>query len=63
VARLSVVRNNAEWHVVQRPGRDCAYALDDLPRPVDGADWYYVRAVQEDGHMAWSSPVWVEAAR
>jgi hypothetical protein len=24
------------------------------------ADWYYVRAVQANGQMAWSSPIWVE---
>lgn len=23
------------------------------------ADWYYVRATQHNGHMAWSSPIWV----
>jgi hypothetical protein len=23
------------------------------------ADWYYVRVTQHNGHMAWSSPVWV----
>jgi len=23
-------------------------------------DWYYVRVVQRNGHLAWSSPVWVE---
>jgi hypothetical protein len=22
-------------------------------------DWYYVRATQHNGHMAWSSPIWV----
>ena len=22
-------------------------------------DWYYVRVTQHNGHMAWSSPVWV----
>ena len=25
------------------------------------ADWYYVRAVQS-GQLAWSSPIWVDAA-
>ena len=24
-----------------------------------GADWYYVRVTQHNGHMAWSSPIWV----
>lgn len=25
----------------------------------DGADWYYVRVTQHNGHLAWSSPIWV----
>jgi hypothetical protein len=29
-------------------------------RPVGhGPDWYYVRASQQNGQMAWSSPIWV----
>jgi hypothetical protein len=27
------------------------------------ADWYYVRVVQSNGQLAWSSPIWVEQAR
>jgi hypothetical protein len=26
-----------------------------------GVNWYYVRVVQANGELAWSSPVWVEA--
>ncbi|MEA2064123.1 MAG: hypothetical protein U9P14_10525, partial [Gemmatimonadota bacterium] len=26
----------------------------------NSADWYYVRVVQANGQMAWSSPIWVE---
>jgi hypothetical protein len=26
------------------------------------ADWYYMRVVQANGQMAWSSPIWVEGA-
>ncbi len=25
-------------------------------------DWYYVRVVQSNGSLAWSSPIWIEAA-
>ena len=25
-------------------------------------NWYYVRVVQANGQMAWSSPIWVEKA-
>jgi hypothetical protein len=26
------------------------------------ADWYYVRVIQANGQLAWSSPIWVERA-
>jgi dihydrofolate reductase len=26
-------------------------------------DWYYVRVIQTNGSMAWSSPIWVENAK
>ncbi len=26
----------------------------------EGTDWYYARAAQKNGQLAWSSPVWVE---
>ena len=36
------------------------------PRSVDrrggaepGLSWYYVRAIQDDGELAWGSPIWV----
>jgi Protein of unknown function (DUF3604) len=31
---------------------------DSVTRPA----WYYLRAIQADGEMAWSSPIWVEPA-
>lgn len=31
--------------------------IDEQAGP--GTHWYYVRVVQEDGEMAWSSPIWV----
>ncbi|MHB9107883.1 MAG: CehA/McbA family metallohydrolase [Armatimonadota bacterium] len=32
------------------------------PVPLAGESWYYLRVTQQDGHVAWSSPVWVRAA-
>jgi len=32
--------------------------LDQRPERPE-ADWYYVRVKQANGHMAWSSPIWV----
>ena len=28
-------------------------------RPVEGTRYYYLRARQGDGHLGWTSPVWV----
>ena len=30
-------------------------------RKADRTDWYYVRVVQSNGSLAWSSPIWLEA--
>jgi len=32
---------------------------DEVPFSTE-PDWYYVRVTQENGQMAWSSPIWVE---
>lgn len=61
IARIVVVRNNKDWHVVDHPGWDARCDLTDLPMPEQPKDYYYVRVTQEDGHMAWSSPIWVVA--
>ena len=40
---------------------ELAAALDcQLRPPVDGRTSYYVKVVQTDGHMAWSSPIYVD---
>jgi hypothetical protein len=31
-------------------------------RESEGADWYYVRVVQTNGSIAWSSPIWLDPA-
>jgi hypothetical protein len=33
------------------------------PRPSEGTHYYYVRAEQQDGELAWSSPMWIEYAK
>ncbi len=38
---------------------DVMLQYHDRHQPDSGSDWYYVRATEENGHMAWSSPIWV----
>ena len=47
--------------VVFRDNWETSFGLEDEG---DGAqaDWYYVRVFESNGELAWSSPIWVEAA-
>lgn len=70
LAKIEIVRNNQDVHVVT-PGRMDADIewIDDAPlsdiylppalhSPTPFA-FYYVRVTQADGEMAWGSPVWI----
>jgi hypothetical protein len=57
--------------LVSNGGRETALKFTDsnadvigtLPPPPDGGwKYYYVRVVQVDGNVAWSSPIWVESS-
>jgi hypothetical protein len=47
-----------KFHAAQTAG-DCRVrsAIADSPEQV--MDYYYLRVIQENGQMAWSSPIWV----
>lgn len=60
IKQIQFIRNNAPLRT-ETPGKeqvDLAF-VDTLPQP--GLNWYYARITQEDGEIAWSSPVWVIA--
>jgi len=65
IARAVVVRNGQDVHAHPGSGRSFEMEWTD-PTPLtdvvtpDGWVYYYVRLVQADGHIAWSSPVWVD---
>jgi hypothetical protein len=53
----------SESHVIHRLVQPAEYAtrfrFDDRRPAAGGADSYYVRVSQKNGHLAWSSPIWV----
>ena len=58
ISEVDLFRNN-EFLYTAKPGRqdfDFEY-VDNSPR--SGENYYYVRAMQLDGNLAWASPVWV----
>ena len=55
---VELVRNGADVVRIQPHQREVSWEIEDAG--TEGADWYYVRLVREDGQLAWSSPVWVD---
>ena len=61
IARVAVVHNESYAYFAQGAGkREMQFTYSD-PHPAQGENRYYVRVEQEDGNLAWSSPVWILA--
>jgi hypothetical protein len=58
VKRLTIVRNEQNHHVIEPNGKSVATSWTD-EAPVIGENRYYLRIEQDDGNMAWSSPLWI----
>lgn len=56
---IQIIKDNTYAYTV-RPGvREASFTFRDIDaRP--GESYYYVRVQQEDGQMAWASPIWVD---
>jgi hypothetical protein len=60
IRRIDVIHNES-YAYTQTPTGKSAYQFAYVdPHPVKGENRYYVRVMQEDGALAWSSPVWVK---
>ncbi|HEV3259698.1 MAG TPA: hypothetical protein VG013_22715, partial [Gemmataceae bacterium] len=62
IDRVEVVRNGDVVHT-ERPAKAEARFRWEDPAPVKKRtkpSYYYVRAIQKDGQMAWASPIWVD---
>lgn len=62
VEKAYIIRNNEEVKVFENLGRVAELTFVD-EEPFKDTVYYYVRIVQEDGQMAWSSPIWVDVKR
>jgi hypothetical protein len=53
----------SESHIIHRLVEPAEYSAKvrfrDRQAAGQGADSYYVRVIEQNGHMAWSSPIWV----
>lgn len=58
--RVDLVKNNQAVQTWESGGNAFDGTYTDHDR--SAVDYYYLRVTQPDGHMAWSSPIWVELA-
>lgn len=63
ILQIDIIKNSAIVHTY-KPGQPSALVEYVDPAPSERKDnYYYVRLMQKDGNMAWSSPVWVTYER
>lgn len=70
IVKITIMRNGKELHELQPHQMTTEFEYDDFVDlhkiALDSPDerspfiYYYMRVVQEDGHIAWSSPIWVD---
>jgi hypothetical protein len=60
IERVDVCRNNEFIYTRSPGGQEVELKVDDR-QPLEGRSYYYVRVIQEDEEIAWSSPVWFGA--
>jgi hypothetical protein len=58
VSRIDIVRNNEDWRTLEPASDDSSFELTDADE-IGAGTYYYLRAWQADGEMAWASPVWI----
>ena len=58
ISSVEIIRNGEKMFVEKVKDVSVQFLLED-PQLQRGTSWYYARVLQEDGNMAWSSPVWV----
>ncbi len=69
---VTIIRNGKVFRTIPVKEEKCEFEIDDSDLlgtiALTGADgrppfaYYFLKATQEDGNIAWSSPIWVELA-
>lgn len=58
IRQIDIVRNNKFVHTRQPLEKEVSFTFVDN-QPASGESYYYVRVIQVDDQMAWSSPIWI----
>jgi len=58
IKRIDVIHNESYAYTVTPAEKTAQFSYTDA-NPASGENRYYVRVEQEDGNLAWSSPIWI----
>jgi hypothetical protein len=60
IKQIDIVKNQKFIHTIRPGAKSATFDYTDAGFAA-GENYYYVRVIQEDGQMAWSSPIWVKS--
>ncbi len=60
IQRVELLRNNEVAATVPGKGKDDLRGQHTALLPCTKTEWWYLRVLQDDTHIAWSSPIWVD---
>jgi len=58
IKQVDLIKNHAFIYTTRPDTRQSRFDFVDR-QSSPGESWYYVRVLQEDGQLAWSSPIWI----
>ncbi len=58
IQRVDIIKNNRYVYTVEPGKPESDFTFTDS-EAATGEAYYYVRVLQYDGQLAWSSPIWV----
>ncbi len=59
IARLHIIKDFRHVYTTEPKRREVRMSWQDTAAERGKESWYYVRVEQEDGQLAWSSPMWI----
>jgi hypothetical protein len=59
IAKVDVIKDFKYVFSTEPSGAKVEFEWTDEEKRPPGLSWYYVRVQQEDGQLAWASPIWV----
>ena len=60
---VTIVRNETNWKTYSEFKDNLFETKLTDDSPLEGENRYYIRVVQEDGNMGWTSPIWVNVEK